>query len=389
MAMSMNRIAPVAVVAAFLAIASVTQSTGRERRATSPDTLRVRELQRRVNQATQRLEALTRRDSVLASLPKHAGESRTAPRLVIDSRLPATHRSVITRAAQRQWTSLRMNSARVPVVIAVIIDTAPSLTGFAAGRGEYAYDYVLPAATTPPNDQRCITIVTLHSRDLVRPERQRAMSELFATPSSASRLLGPCAFVARFGAAGPGIDPWLRSRGYDLAAYPRWVMLPSTPSDDAGERWRIANADAHLTDQEIWLSPEALGCVSGITHHCAATLLGASDIESAPSGGLIMMRRGRDPHWATLSAHYLSDLVTALGPENFGRFWRSTLAPDAALRAVAGRPLDVWTQEWAVGLVGEQRVGPAVSFAEVVGALTLAGLSLAIAAWGWGRRQVR
>ena len=41
-----------------------------------------------------------------------------------------------------------------------------------------------------------------------------------------------------------------------------------------------------------------------------------------------------------------------------------------------------------VGLVA-QRVGAAVSFADLAGAISLAALSLAIAAWGWSRRQVR
>jgi hypothetical protein len=101
------------------------------------------------------------------------------------------------------------------------------------------------------------------------------------------------------------------------------------------------------------------------------------------------MDRSRDQHWSVHAPRYLSDLVTALGPDDFARFWRSTASPDAALMAVAGRPLDVWTAQWAVGLIGEQHVGPAVSFGDVAGAITLAALSLMIAAWGWSRRQVR
>jgi len=81
--------------------------------------------------------------------------------------------------------------------------------------------------------------------------------------------------------------------------------------------------------------------------------------------------------------------VTALGPERFARFWSSSLAPDAALRAAASMPLDNWTHVWARGLLGEQRVGPAPTFTELGSALSLAALALGLAAWGWGRRQVR
>jgi hypothetical protein len=102
-----------------------------------------------------------------------------------------------------------------------------------------------------------------------------------------------------------------------------------------------------------------------------------------------MMQRSHDQHWGAMSGGYLSDLATALGPERFQRFWQSELAPDAALRAVIGRPLDVWTHQWAVGLVGAQRVGPGLSITEILAALTASGLALLLTAWSWGRRQVR
>jgi hypothetical protein len=137
------------------------------------------------------------------------------------------------------------------------------------------------------------------------------------------------------------------------------------------------------------LAPEVLACTAGDLDRCEATLVADSGFGAVASSGHLMRHAMRDPHWGTTSRRYLADLVTAMGPDRFERFWRSDLEADAALRAVGGMSLAVWTQQWATGLLGEQRVGPALSVAELLGVLTLAGISLAIAAWGWGRRQVR
>jgi hypothetical protein len=388
MALNIQRLVPAAVVAAFLAIASLARPGIPKSAGVAPELTRLTDIRRRVTRATNRVEALTRRDSVLAMLPTHPA-TNAEPVLVLDRRLPAAHRSLIERAVKRQWASLRLGTSVVPVVVAVVVDTVMSPGRYETLRGEYAFDYILPTPAGPTINDRCITIVSLHTRNLVNAE-SRGLSELVASPNNASRLLGPCALFARFGQPGPEIARWLRARDYDLATYPRWYVLPATAGEDMADRWRIANTNnADMISQTMWLSPEATGCAAGSTRLCASTILGAAGGDTSNVGALIMMNTPRDSHWRLLAPRYLSDLVTALGPDDFARFWQSTLSPNAALVAVAGRPLDVWTHQWAVGLIGEQRVGPAVSFGDVAGAFTLAGLSLMIAAWGWSRRQVR
>ena len=387
MALTLNRFASAVAVVAFLAIASLVLPKKRDRDvATYPEAERARDLQRRVSLASVRLKALVRRDSVLASLPRHSGTN--GPLLALDPRLPDAHRSIITRAVQRQWRLLGLDSAQVPLVVAVVMDTAQAAAQF--GSQGTSFDYVVPSAAAGSGDRRCIAITTVRSPELARADR-RGFSELFARPNSASQLLGPCAFVARFGPPGAEIDRWLRARSYDLAAYPRWYTLTGPDGWDMAQRWRASNENNPLMDNawEYSLTREALGCAAGGTHHCAATLPAPPDSARGAVGELVMMTRASDRHWGSLAPRYLSDLVTALGPRDFGRFWQSPLSPDAALNAVAARPLQVWTHEWAVGLIGQQRVGAAVSFADLAGAISLAALSLAIAAWGWSRRQVR
>jgi hypothetical protein len=298
------------------------------------------------------------------------------------------HRSIIERAVTRQWNRLEIVSAHVPVTVVIVVDTATSAERLTVPLGQVAHEYVLPAEAAGGSDGGCVAILTLRSRAIVRPGAHRAFAEAMATPRSASEALGPCAFLARFGVPGPGIDAWLRTRSYVLAAHPRWSTLRGT-TQDPGMAWRLANHPPSSLTPWLTLSPEALGCVIGYTARCVGTLAGDSASERTPPGDLIIMQRRRDRHWGALSTSYLSDLATALGPQRFEQFWRSALDPDAALRAVAGVPLDRWTHAWGVGLVGEHRAGPGVRLIELAGALTLVGLSLGVAAWGWGRREVR
>ena len=387
MALTLTRwIGAVAAICALITLNAVTREPAYSARPALPaDSLRLRDLERRVGAASLRWEALARRDLALAQRGVSRAPATGGPTIVIDPLLPATHRSIIERAVQRQWSSLGIDSARIPVTVAIVIDTAISLDRLSAGRGQIAYDYMLPVSGDIAQPRECVAVVGLLSRTIVLAGTQRALAEAVAAPRVAAALVGPCAFAARFGAPGAEIDRWLRAHSYRFAAYPHWWTLPAM-SADPGERWRLANAGVPAQNANLWLSPAALGCAAGHTAQCARSL--ASD-DTMPDGGLLMMQRGRDQHWGAMSGGYLSDLATALGPERFQRFWQSELAPDAALRAVTGRTLDVWTHQWAVGLVGAQRVGPWLSVTEVLAALTASGLALLLTAWSWGRRQVR
>jgi hypothetical protein len=390
MALTLTRwIGAVASICTLVTAASVTREPATPRDSIAvADSLRG-ELQLRVGAATRRWEALARRDAVIARLGAPNRSGTVAPLVVIDPLLPAAHRSMIERAIQRQWTGLRIDSVRVPIVVVVVVDTTRSADGPTGGRGQIAFDYMPPPRGETQGNQRCVVIAAVQSHGIVNPASHRAFSDVIATPRSASALLGPCAFLARFGKPGPGIDQWLRSRSYDLAAYPQWWSLPATDGGAIGERWRLANAGAPSPMPAMSLSSEALGCTAGDAERCTDALAASATGDTTPADGLIIMRAGRDRHWNMMSGRYVSDLVTVLGPERFERFWRSDLDPSAALQAVAMTPLNVWTQQWASGLFGEQRVGPALSLFELAAGLTLAGLSLAIAAWGFGRRQVR
>ena len=390
MALTMTRwLAVAGGTCALIATASISSDPARSAATESSlEQVRLNDLRGRVALAAERWHALARRDSLIARLPAR-NVSSTAPLLAIDPRLSGPHRSLIERAVRRQWNSLGIDSARIPVAIAVVIDTAPSADGLGRGRGQIAYDYQLPVRAGAGAGERCVVIATIQSAQSARADEHRELAEQLATQRAGSSLLGPCAFLARFGLPGTEIDAWLRSRSWDLAAHPHWWTIPIADSVPVGERWKAANDDGASIGGLFWLSPDALGCTAGKVDRCDDALPAAVAGDSLPFGGLIITNRARDPHWGTFSGRYISDLVTALGPDEFERFWRSDRAPDAALRAVAAIGLDTWTSQWARGLLGEQRVGPRLSLAELIIGLTVAGVCLLLSASAWGRRQVR
>lgn len=356
----------------------------------SPEVLQLRRIQRRTFQAAQRFRSSARADSVRVSLPALEARDAHAPRIIVDRLLPQTHRLIAERGVERHWRLLHIDSALVPVTVAVVLDTAAAPAGAPNSRGgDVAFDYVLATGTEPAATQRCIVIVAIQAHQIARPGGQRSLAARFDQSRRGDALLGPCAYQARFGVAGPHIDAWLRERSYDLASSPRWVE----PERETFPR-RLAE-DGNYTPAEIWkmlrweLSPEAQACAAGSLERCDSSLATSVGARGLDPASLVTRRSGADQHWGGLTRRYLSDLVSTIGPDRFGRFWRSPLPPNEALRAAAGMPVNAWTHQWAMSFVGEVRTGPALGGREVFGGALLASLCLAIAAWGWGRRQVR
>ena len=385
--------AAVAVGCAVVVTAFAGRSTDARpaRRAVTAERLEYVRINRRTVTATRRWIALSRRDSVVAALAAEGRDDVHAPRLAIDPGLSAGHRTLVERALTRQWKALGIDSALVPVTVAVVVDTVSSQMEPDPMFGEITFDYALATGGEGWSGDRCIVIVALNTERLTRGGSVRRLAELLAPGREAPSLLGPCAFQARFGRAGAGIDAWLRSRSYDLASRPAWQPAP-VPAlerhDPAVPPQRLFSA---RVGELYWtLSPEALACTAGALERCNESLAPPRDRPSTYlDGGLVTSARSRDDHWGALGRGYLSDLATTLGPDRFARFWRSDLEPDAALQTVAAMPLTVWTQRWASSAVGPVRTGPAIALRELLGAVVLAGSCVTLTAWGWGRRQVR
>ena len=355
----------------------------------SPEQQHFVRLQRRTMDAAQQLRSLTRRDSILAVLATRGRVSEPSVRLVTDPLLPPAHRLLIERGVERQRRLLHIDSIHVPVSIVVVIDTAVvprEIPG--SRRGELAFEYVLAEGAAGTRSE-CVAILAIQSPVLARPGGNRRFAEHLDPSRRAEALLGPCAFQARFGVAGAQIDAWLRSRSYDLALDASW----EEPGRDLGPQAAALRDEARA---ESWrytqwdLSIPARACAAGEVKGCEDAMTPAHGTRrQLPSGAMVRRSMPWDTHWGARATDYLSDLVTAIGPERFARFWRSDLPPDAALRSAAAMPLSGWTQQWIGELAGPARFGPGLAAREILTAVLVAALCLTVAAWGFGRRQVR
>ena len=356
----------------------------------APEVLQLRRIQRRTFEAAQGLRSRARADSVIATLPALTPRDFTSPRMVVDPLLPQAHRLIAERGVERLWRRLHIDSAIVPVTVAVVLDTAAAPAGSpSTRRGAIDFDYALATGEGGQVPERCVVIVAIQMHPIARPTGHRTLAAWMDASRKGDAVLGPCAFQGRFGVAGPQVDAWLRGRQYDLAHNASW----EEPERDRAPR--LSAAAEGIAPADMWalgrreFSPDAQACVAGTLGRCDASLQPRVGARELRRGDLVTGRGGSDPHWNRLTPRYLSDLVTMIGPDRFARFWRSELAPDEALRAAAGMPLSAWTNQWALSLLGKPRTGSGLAPRELFGAALLAGVCLAIAAWGWGRRQVR
>lgn len=158
-----------------------------------------------------------------------------------------------------------------------------------------------------------------------------------------SGVLGPCAFVARYGHPGNSVRAWIRNGAGSLAGtvQPAPARTDGTPNPSATQ-----------------LGPNALeqACIAGDTRACTLAVVG-----NGPSLSYGLVRWGDDsdtprdlilydhdwPGWAFggPGAHLLADMAAEVGPDRFAAFWRTDRPVEAALAGIGlllgakGRPL--------------------------------------------------
>ncbi|MBK8249744.1 MAG: hypothetical protein IPK85_20460 [Gemmatimonadetes bacterium] len=202
-----------------------------------------------------------------------------------------------------------------------------------------------------PIDMTWLLPDSLRSRCLavVRVNRAQVAELQLASVTS---LLGPCAFVGRFGRPGAAVRRWLEAMEYSTAANASWVNA-AVQSDPMRER-RLPRWDLTATQSR---------CILGHRDGCRAILA----LDSSTT-------RGVDPEYSPLNVRdfstagprlgryerlFLSDMVRALGPERFGEFWRSGRAADSAFATAAGHTLEEATSRWMRQFYDDTPGGPA------------------------------
>jgi len=209
----------------------------------------------------------------------------------------------------------------------------------------------------------------------------------FTRAGRIATVLAPCAYHAVFGIPGARVQDWLQLWDYDIAGSLQWHQEPEYLEDFSGF--------APPPEQRIMLKLfyftfvgedfTRVSCAKGRSEICRDGVLHGTGVSGVRFGTSLpqplpgVFRIGSENL-------YLASMVHALGPERFGRFWRSDLPVEQAFAEAFGTNLAEWTSDW---LRGRMRVPPADTApraGEVVFALL--GITLAVgAAAAIGRRR--
>ena len=223
-------------------------------------------------------------------------------------------------------------------------------------RRPFDVSWLLPDSTRAT----CLTVVRLNRDDV--------SNLLIATGTS---LLGPCAFVARFGRPGPHVERWLRATEYAFAAYAAWsnTGLWTTRTDETPYPKRS-------------LTAAQAQCVMGHGVRCRS-LLAIDSMPTATPESHFTPVTFRDfsmggPRLGRYERLFLSDMARDLGPDQFGAFWRSQQPVAAAYTSATGRALEAdasaWLRRFYDGSPGGPTV-PAATLGAFAAALLVAGLT--------------
>ena len=330
----------------------------------TPEQRRLNELGSALQRARSELFLAEQRDTLLQGLAIRHPRTRIDSMLAISARLSPNaggarlevmfplapeRRRALDEAFASAWRIVGPGDSSVRVVAALF--------------DRYGLDlYVLPDAT---DGRTCIAGLPLNweLRRLVRTGDEPPPQELLVAFFKDG--LGPCAYYAAFGRPGPAIERWLELRRFDLAGRFDW-----DPRDDSALAIPVVQAFqtaiAPQFDGRFSASFDALGCAAGDQTACRKALFqpavgGRADRRSLP-GVILASGRFIDSRGFYGGDSYLTDLVREMGRDRFGRFWRSTLAPDSAFADAFDQPIERWTARWEKqrlrGMVLRNRISP-------------------------------
>ena len=305
------------------------------------------------------------RDALLADLAVqhavNAARARGDRRLVlIDTGVPAAAAAFVDSLVRVEAQRLEVSDTSLQVFVTRPVSDSSRSSALRARR-PLDISWLLPDSTR----SRCLAVVRLNRSEV---------SNLLV--ASATSLLGPCAFVARFGRPGAGIHQWLASSEYSFAAFPAWSNAGfSSRLAQLASRAGLSVAQSrcvlqHLPSCRAALAIDSTGSTSGDPEYTPVTF---RDFSMA------------GPHLGMFERLFLSDLMQAHGAERFGAFWRSDREVSLAFASVAGHSLEEETSRWMGRIYDSSPGGPAVPRA-LFGAL---GLALAVAGITVRRRAQR
>ena len=290
-------------------------------------------------------------------------------------------RGLVRALLDQTWGQLRVGVSKISVgvVVRVIFNRPPS--GESPAHMPAAPAFLLPDSTDRSTCLAYVPVIYWERPGLLKqthPAPTYDLAELLRNG------LGTCAYFAAFGAPGQEIAHWLTSRHYEVALYPWTLLVPPRPARTV--------FDLDPGNPGFWsfvyrYQPEAVGCMAGRVEACRRAVL------SSGTGDLVPVVSAEQQWWRPPSParadRYFADLVAAIGPERFGRFWNSELPLDTALATAMRMPVGEWTRRWQATLVPPIRLGPAAPFSATLLATLLGVAAVVLVMLTATRRQVR
>ncbi len=351
---------------------------------------RLDQLESAVRRVARRVEALERRDALRARLRRAPVPPGAAPVFALDRRLPPALAAALRAGwdtAAAQLGALHPGSA---LVVTIGLDPADTIGRVPAIPGWGRAWYFLPRAT---NGHTCAIVV------VIGPNPRGLNADAPARDLLA--LLGPCAYHARFGPPGRGVEDWVGTRGARTGFLPQWLepaprdrkrLVSAAMVDATDADGRTEALVAYLFAIEARGDLDETACAVGRLAACRRLLEGPEQQlglgRTEGPGSSIVYRPFLFSPWPRTEVDYfLSDLVRDEGADRFARFWRSDAPVDSAFAAAYGRSPEQHAQQWT--RAGQNvHAGPYVRASSVLVSLALA-LALAGLTAAWTvRRQV-
>lgn len=195
------------------------------------------------------------------------------------------------------------------------------------------------------------------------------------------RLLGTCAFYAKFGAPGRGMRDWLERTGLRSAGYlqppashgvggqltPMHVSSLGRIGVVAACRAKREGACDRLFDAEESATPSAFG----------RPLVRVSDLSFDDVSLSSPFTHGSPT--ATVGTGLLASLAADLGDDRFRTLWRTDTPLRETFEQTEGRPLAAWVESFVDARMYEYHAGPAPTNIQWAAILIVFGVALSMA----------
>ena len=175
------------------------------------------------------------------------------------------------------------------------------------------------------------------------------ISDSRLSASAGASMLGPCAFVARYGAPGPEISRWLSDGAYRLAEHRSAVL-------------QLVGDPTHERELTVWSEDDRAlrGCIGGRDDLCVNALLMPTSAAHVRDGPAVLQLDRRFPPGANDSRAMLDHLEQEFGSARFEAFWTSDADVPTAFAGAFGIGAGDWVREWGRSRYGDRALGPRV-----------------------------